>query len=361
MICCSNCFNDQELIAEIQNIGRIGECPICGAKDVFIYDSELNYYESSLEDMLVSVIDIYVPESELPPLYPEGDKDYLINRLCKDWNMFVNNFSHVEIIVKHVVENSIFLSTKLLVEKVGIPQLYEEEYLSQHSILFKCNWNEFKRHIRNVNRFHNDFVNKQLLEEILEQARITIPKNTIFYRARVSNERGTLGFSEKEMGAPPFDVATAGRANSKGQSCLYLSNERMTTLKEIRAHAFDYVTIAEFRLLRDIQVLDLCSITHSSPFYTNTNKVDYYVNERILSAIEKDLAKPMSRWDSDLDYLPTQYISDFARFCGYDGIRYFSTFDKDAYNLALFDSSTCECLGCKNHLIGNLNYNLSDV
>ena len=48
MICCSNCFNDQELIAEIQNIGRIGECPICGAKDVFIYDSELNYYESSL-------------------------------------------------------------------------------------------------------------------------------------------------------------------------------------------------------------------------------------------------------------------------------------------------------------------------
>lgn len=34
MICCSNCFNDQELIAEIQNIGRKGECPICGAKDV---------------------------------------------------------------------------------------------------------------------------------------------------------------------------------------------------------------------------------------------------------------------------------------------------------------------------------------
>ncbi|WP_370866042.1 RES family NAD+ phosphorylase [Holdemanella sp. MSK.7.32] len=59
--------------------------------------------------------------------------------------------------------------------------------------------------------------------------------------------------------------------------------------------------------------------------------------------------------------MPTQYISDFARFCGYDGIRYFSTFDKEAYNLVLFDSSTRECLGCKNHLIGNLDYNLSDV
>ena len=221
----------------------------------------------------------------------------------KEWNIFVNNLSYVEIIVKHIVENSIFLSSKLLVEKIGIPQLYEEEYMSQHSILFKCDWNEFKIHIRNVNRFHNDFVNKRFLEEILEQARIIVPKNTIFYRAWISNEKGALGFSEIEMGAPPFDVATAGRANSKGQSCLYLSNERITTLKEIRAHAFDYVTIAKFRLERDIEVLDLCSITHSSPFHAN--KVDYFVNERILSAIEKDLAKPMGRWDSDLYYLPT--------------------------------------------------------
>lgn len=48
---------------------------------------------------------------------------------------------------------------------------------------------------------------------------------------------------------------------------------------------YSITTITEFRLLRDIKVLDLCSITHSMPFYTNTNKVDYFVNERILSVI----------------------------------------------------------------------------
>lgn len=69
----------------------------------------------------------------------------------------------------------------------------------------------------------------------------------------------------------------------------------------------------------------------------------------------------MSRWDSELDYLPTQYISDFAKFCGYDGVRYYSTFDKDAYNIALFDSSACSCTYHRNFLVGDLEYKLSSV
>ena len=70
----------------------------------------------------------------------------------------------------------------------------------------------------------------------------------------------------------------------------------------------------------------------------------YLINEKILKLIEKDLAKPLSRYDSELDYLPTQYISDFAKFLGYDGVKYYSTFDKDSYNLALFNSDVCKCV-----------------
>ena len=73
------------------------------------------------------------------------------------------------------------------------------------------------------------------------------------------------------------------------------------------------------------------------------------------------MAKPMSRLDSDLDYLPTQYISDFAKFLGYDGVKYFSTFDKVSYNVALFDSSACDCTYHRNFLIGDLEYKMSAV
>lgn len=92
------------------------------------------------------------------------------------------------------------------------------------------------------------------------------------------------------MWVPPDDLATPGRANSRGQSCLYLSNKKKTAVKEIRAHAFDYVTIATFRLVRDINILDLTLITHNSPYYSEVNKINYLINEkRKLRAILRNL------------------------------------------------------------------------
>lgn len=96
-----------------------------------------------------------------------------------------------------------------------------------------------------------------------------------------------------------------------------------------------------------------------SPFYSGTSKVSFLVNENHLRKIENDMAKPMSRWDSDLDYLPTQFISDFAKFLGYDGVKYYSTFDRTAFNLALFDTTACDCIYHRNYLIGDLDYKMT--
>ena len=302
-----------------------------------------------------------MPESELPYDYPDDDKKPIAERLHTEWNIFTGTPDKIYEILRGVVENSLFLSSKILYELVGIPQIFDEEYLLKNSIMPNHSWESFKRNMRNVNRFHTNFINLDLLQYILNEAKVVIPAGERYYRARVSNEKGTVGYTRREMWAPPDDVATPGRANSRGQSCLYLSSKRKTTIKEIRAHAFDYVTIATFKLTREVVILDLCAITHNSPFYADTKKIDFLINEQILRAIERDMAKPMSRWDSELDYLPTQYISDFARCCGYDGVRYYSTFDKDAYNIALFDSSACKCTCHRNFLVGNLDYRLFAV
>ena len=361
MICCVDCFNDKEVKAAIELLGHKGNCPVCGKYSTWIYDSDIEEDNSSVEDMLGAILEIYVPESELQDTYPDADKKPIAERLCNEWSIFSGTPDEVFEIVKGVIDNSLFLNPKILDEPVGIPQLFDEDYLLKNSIMRNHSWDEFKKSLRNVNRFHNDYINLELLRDILYVAKISIPAGEKFYRARVSNERGKVGFARREMCAPPDDVASPGRANSKGQSCLYLSNRKKTTVKEIRAHAFDYVTIATFKLVREINILDLCSITHNSPFYADTDKIDYLINEQILRSIERDLAKPMSRWDSDLDYLPTQYISDFAKFCGYDGVRYFSTFDKDSYNVALFDSSACKCIYHRNFLVGDLEYKLSVI
>ncbi|MBP3206465.1 MAG: RES family NAD+ phosphorylase [Lachnospiraceae bacterium] len=311
-----------------------------------------------MEEMINSILGIYVPESDLPITYPDEEKAYIEDRLLKDWNIFSGTLVEVKQLVAQIVNESIDLDARIDKERVGIPQLFEEAYLRDHSIMGKYSWSVFKKYLRNENRFHSKYINLEMLESVLKRTEIIIPVGTNLYRARVSNKKG---YTRKEMWAPPDDMASPGRANSKGQSCLYLCSNRKTTVKEIRAHAFDYVTIATFKFKRDVRVLDLSSIVHSSPFYSGEDKVAYLVNESNLRQIQDDLAKPMSRLDSELDYLPTQYISDFAKFLGYDGVKYFSTFDKTSYNVALFDSSACNCTYHRNFLIGDLDYRLTAV
>ncbi len=232
-------------------------------------------------------------------------------------------------------------------------------YLQRNSIFGKYQWDDFRKYLRNENRFHAKYINLGLLSEVLQDTVSIIPKGTSLYRARLA--KNEHGYGVGEMGAPPDDLASAGRANSKGVSCLYLANKKETTVKEIRAGAFDYVTIASFQLDKDVKVVDLSSITHNSPFYAETDKIKFLINERHLRNIERNLAKPLSQRDSDLDYLPTQYISDFAKYLGYDGVKYISTFDRNSYNLALFDTKICSCTYRKNYRIDNLDYRLNPV
>lgn len=312
MICCKECYKDSEIRAAIEMVGHKGDCPICGAENTWLYDSEIDADKTNVGELLDSILELYVPDSELPISYPEEEKRPIEEQLLKNWDIFAGTSDPVKRIVEEYVDDSLDLDSKIIVEKVGIPQLFDESFLNEFSIMGTHSWNEFKKYLRNENRFHGD-------------------------------------------------VASPGRANSKGQSCLYLSSHKKTTVKEIRARAFDYVTIATFQLNRDVKVLDLSSIVHGSPFYADSDKVKYLLNEGTLRQIQNDLAKPMSRLDSDLDYLPTQYISDFAKYLGYDGVKYFSTFDKNSYNVALFDSSACNCIYHRNFLIGDLDYKMSAV
>lgn len=358
MICCDKCFSDEVLKTEIKALDNKGDCPVCGRNNVFLYDSDVNAENTNIEELLGSIIKIYVPESKLDNDYPKEKLSTLESKLKSDWNIFEVEESGVKTIIDGVIENAIDLDEELLNGNVGIPELNSEEYLLQNSIMGLYHWEDFRKYLRNQNRFHSKHINLELLAEVLKDTEITIKKNTTLYRARKSSK---VGFKRSEMGAPPSDKATAGRANSQGISCLYLCSSKETTIKEIRANAFDYVSIANFRLNRDVKVLDLSIISHNSPFYTETDKVKYMINERHLRKIQNDLAKPITSDDTELDYLPTQYISDFAKFLGYDGVKYISTFDRTAYNVALFDADACCCTYSKNYLIGNLDYKLNPL
>lgn len=75
----------------------------------------------------------------------------------------------------------------------------------------------------------------------------------------------------------------------------------------------------------------------------------------------------MKSSDSKLDYIPTQYISDFVKNISsgggklYSGIEYKSVLNKDGFNLAIFYPELFECQESKLHKIENIIYSKSTV
>lgn len=80
------------------------------------------------------------------------------------------------------------------------------------------------------------------------------------------------------MGAPPAGKSSEGRANARGITCLYLASDLETTLHEVRAGVFDFVSIGKFLLKKDIVVVDLSAITEISPFTEGLDCLDHAIN-----------------------------------------------------------------------------------
>ena len=213
--------------------------------------------------------------------------------------------------------------------------------------------------LKEKNRFHTHYVDLGLLERFCSYIRKPYKTGDMFYRCRISTEEG---IPLEEMGAPPIEKTTDGRANAKGIRCLYLGDTAETMIYEARAGAYDYVTVGKFRLRKDIIVVDLKRINQISPFIEGLDCLEYAINKEHLTKINDEMGKIMRRSDSALDYVPTQYITDFVKSIIHDGvveyagIEYKSVMHSAGYNLALFDPELFECIDTEVYRIDTIDY-----
>lgn len=74
-------------------------------------------------------------------------------------------------------------------------------------------------------------------------------------------------------------------------------------------------------------------------------------------AISSDLSKPIRRYDSSFEYIPTQFICEYMRYeIGLDGIKYYSALRPKEVNIVIFDPSKMECIDVK-----QIQVNLTDI
>lgn len=247
---------------------------------------------------------------------------------------------------------------KLFDEPVWLKYSVQEEYLNQYSILGAYQWNDFVEEIKMANRFHSTIVNKEVFKKVLDVSCTEYEAGTEFFRARIWTDG--RAYTKDEMGPPPPKKASAGRANPEGISCLYLADSLNTTLHETRAGVYDFATVGKFVLKEKISVVDLTSIDKISPFLMAD--IDLLAaNLEHLGKIGDEISRPLRKHDSSLDYLPTQYISDYIKSVGYSGIKYKSTMCSNGMNFAIFNKDLLQCVEISNYDIASLRYDYKVV
>lgn len=344
MKCCSHCFISSHLKDRINRNKSIGNCDFCEAQNISTIDPrELSYN-------FQSIFDLYV-------LSEKGQQPAV--QIAQDFSGIIFSITDLQIVdrlLKEIFADDLstyadFFESNIILGCNENP-LYAKEVNS-----LQLTWENFVHEIKSINRFHItsvfDFVK---LEHLLKINSVKIPKGKIFYRGRISDEKG---FPREQMWNPPNHFAKSGRANPVGISYFYIANDLNTTLFETRAGLHDFVSIGEFKLIEDIQIIDLKEAGNQDPFDLAQNELleDYLAYSPFLKRLGYELSKPIRRQDSDLDYLPTQYLTEFIKSINSDGIAYGSSLNKIGQNLAMFKPEKFECTKVNVYEIIDISYN----
>lgn len=344
MIICQNCFFDKEIKSIIKALKTKTTCCICHKTDYCI-NSEININEwNQISDYLNQIKEIYSPENLLPYDFPKEKLFFLSDLFSKEWNVVNSKLGKNEL---DSILSSFFYDYEDNI-RYGNRLIIDNDYLKEHALLGEQQWNDFVLSLKHKNRFHSNFLNKDVFEKYCRCFENYIPENKIYLRGRIA--KNADGLTKNELEAPPIELATAGRANSDGISRLYLADSLDTVLKEVRAGVFDYVSIAEFKAKRKVVLVDFSALDEYSPFAIGINIQDLALNKQNLENINKELGRPMRRSDSILDYVPTQFLIDFIESIVdkktggrlYDGVMYKSVMNPGGINLVIFDSSIFE-------------------
>jgi cold shock CspA family protein len=219
-------------------------------------------------------------------------------------------------------------------------------------------WDDFKAELKHDNRyFPKSFPDENMLANLLSYLS-TAPDRDLkyLYRARI-NRDADQQYTIDEMGAPPSELAGDGRANPFGIAYLYTASNTNTAISELRPHNGDEVTVAEYQVVNALRLIDLRNprVT-ASPFqYVDDELDNIHSGIGLLVRLGEELTKPVSKSKASLEYLSSQYLCEFIKSQGYDGVIYRSALG-GGDNYAIFDESNLRGIKTRRHAISGLSF-----
>ena len=283
----------------------------------------------------------------------EKDNDYLaMMLLCFIWMQEHENEKLWENFQDDIKHNSRFFPKSELLEKVDNVSVYASVELCTGTILYRAREYKNNDYLKNkevvmiYEKLNELFPNMKLqLEDVKSDSAMNII--SLALGGDVSKmeklcqnimeteikEKPFWGFGEKNCDAPPKKDAIAGRANSAGISFLYAASDEKSAIMEMRPQIGQYFNVCKIEICRNILLFDFT-------YTTNELKEDEYTKSGDLYAISKEFSYP--NYGNPQDYIPTQYLCEYLRQKGFDGIRYKSAVSPEGTNLIIFDTDSAD-------------------
>ncbi len=311
--CCPECFSDRGLRDNIfpsLNPNR-GTCSFCGTTNALLIEPAqlANWFE-----LLVNVYE------------PNDDGKSLVEWMKDDWELFKHprmDVAHAKELLGEILDNG---------EIVRRPFAASPSYISEGL----ARWETLRDEMMYANRWFLDVsIDLRRLRQLLDLLLAPeLPRQ--WYRARMQIEDEI--FPIDKMGAPPKRRASHGRANPAGIPYLYLGSKAETAAAEIRPHTGEVACVADFTI-PEIRAVDLRHPRKLvSPFIlTDASEIGQLrADLPFLERLGDELTRPVLPSGAAIDYIPSQYLCEFIKTCGFDGVVYRSSVS-DGINLALFN------------------------
>lgn len=310
-------------------------------------------YCGSVNQPLVSPTDLSVTFERLLDIYFHQSVEgrTLVEWFKDDWSMFL----HERMDIAHAKE----LLADILDDGEIVRQLFAPSEKSKSDALQR--WDALKNELMHLNRyFPKTEINWERLQQcigylLLQESEI--PEK--WFRARI--QQSAQPFSAKEMKAPPKHSASHGRANPAGIPYLYLASTALTAVSEVRPHTGELVSVAEFGIPTSLKIVDLRYPKQTiSPFYgEDEDEISSLRGDiEFIAKLGDELTRPVLPRSAAFDYIPSQYMCEFIKKSGFDGVMYRSSV-ADGINIALFQPDCAHALDITQHQVSRVSVDMA--
>jgi hypothetical protein len=347
---CIRCFKDRYLLDLIQKNGHKGTCDFCHSRNVPI---------SPVDDLAGLFRDVAV-------IYDPVDGfggEFISYLLQEDWHLFSRKIEEAPDNLMQEIAVAILKSGLHPKHDVDYPEysgffrrrdFWLEEHWHSKAEAFIDSPEEVQKALLNFEtEDHPEY--SDYLAVAFEDLAVSYEPGHIFSRARIHEDRFRKDrIKLSEMGAPRPEDARAFRANRAKVPVLYLASDERTALAEVRAWKGAAVAIATMRTRRHLSLVSLLDLKlPRSPFLQESLEWKIQLGA-LFYRLQYELSQPVMPREVDSLYLSTQYLCDWVRHCGYDGIQFPSAMGR-GYNVALFKTEDADPTEMKYIRVGQIH------